>query len=333
VNDVRRALPGSILFSAVLAFLLLGACAAARPAGETGPPAAPRLASAREDRLLRAAGIDPARIACNAENRWGRGLKQDAANGAGQLLELLAPSLRPLADAEQRALRRRLGDLLMWRMVRAVLIEGNNNNLGVIPLWGYRYRDAAGVERPVLVFRTGLTPAPDSLGSCFRTLLEEGRVKHVVNLFDGEIPAADLVAAEERTARQAGATYHSPSESREGTQGYGPWRETLRRHYAEPARRQEASSALARLVHEQILAPGGAPPVGNIHVHCGGGMHRTGMVIGLLERCINQEPLPTVEAHYRRHVGYRDAQNPGGYEEENVRFLREFDCSLFHAPR
>ena len=39
-------------------------------------------------------------------------------------------------------------------------------------------------------------------------------------------------------------------------------------------------------------------------------------------------PMAEVEAHYRYHVGYRDAEHPGGQEEGNLRFLREFDCGL-----
>ncbi len=300
-----------------LALLLLGACAAAPVAGDVN------LA------LLRRAGVDPAGIRCNRENRWGSTLREDAQAGAQDLLAALGPSA-PRDTAERDALAKKFRGLLMWRMVRAVLLEGNNNNLGVLPLRGYTYVDAAGQKRPVLVFRSGITPEPAAPGSCFRSLLSAGGVRHVVNLFDGDIPVADLIDAESAVARAQGASYHIASDD---PQGYGPWRDLLRSHYDEPDKRQQAFRGVARLVREQILAPGGASPRGNLHIHCGGGMHRSGMVAAVLERCVNREPLDVVIAHYRTHVGYLDAAHPGGQEEGNLRFIRDFDCGLVGPPR
>ena len=43
---------------------------------------------------------------------------------------------------------------------------------------------------------------------------------------------------------------------------------------------------------------------------------------------VRQSTQAQVEANYRYHVGYRDAEHPGGQEDGNLRFLREFDCAL-----
>ena len=61
-------------------------------------------------------------------------------------------------------------------------------------------------------------------------------------------------------------------------------------------------------------------------------MHRTGIIVGVVEKCVNHEPMEQVEENYQAHVGWRDAEHPGGYEEGNVRFLREFDCALLDSP-
>jgi hypothetical protein len=42
--------------------------------------------------------------------------------------------------------------------------------------------------------------------------------------------------------------------------------------------------------------------------------------------------LADVEAHYRYHVGWRDTEHPGGSEEGNLRFIRDFDCRLLAEP-
>ncbi len=98
-------------------------------------------------------------------------------------------------------------------------------------------------------------------------------------------------------------------------------------------KRQQAMQSVARLIREQILAPKGGPLKGNVHIHCGGGMHRSGMIAGVVERCVNGEPEAVVAAHYRYHVGYHDAEHPGGLEEGNLRFIRDFDCKLLDEAR
>jgi hypothetical protein len=301
-----------------------------QPPPSSSPPPSSRVAAGDDlsPELLAAAGVDVARLRCNRDNRWGASLRADAEAGSADLMAQIAPHLDALTDGARAELQRSLRRVLFWRMVRAVLVEGDNNNLGVVPLQGRTWVDADGRRRPVLIFRSGVTPAPDAPDSCFRSLLEAGGVRHVVNLFDGEIPIADLAAAESRAATAAGASYATAGD--EGPGGYGRWRDDLRSGGADA--RCRAEDAVARLVREQILRPGGAPPRGNLHVHCGGGMHRTGMVVGVIERCVNGEPPDVVEAHYRRHVGWRDAAHPGGLEEDNLRFIREFDCALLSTP-
>ena len=316
---------------ALVATALLSSC------GDKPAPARPTPSAEVapvDEALLRAAGVDRAALRCNSENRFGTELRRDSEVGAADLMGALGPEV-PADPAVRAEMQEKLRSLLFWRMVRAVLIEGNNNNLGALPLAGRTWRDEAGVERPVVVFRSGITPTPDAPGSCFRSLLEQGHVEHVVNLFDGKIPVADLTEAEQRAAAAAGASYVYATD--EAGTGYGRWRDALKDYYQDPAapgdvaRRDEAFRSMARLVREQILAPGGAPPRGNIHLHCGGGMHRSGMIAGVIEKCVNHAPMDQVLAHYRYHVAWHGDAEPGGYEEGNVRALEEFDCGLLDA--
>src|SRR5206468_3796342 len=123
----------------------------------------------------------------------------------------------------------------------------DNNNFGALALRGRTWTDRDGKVRPVLIFRTGFTPRPGEPGSCVESLLGVGGVRHVVNLFDGDIPAADLVAAESAAAQRTGATYRTATDDAAGGTGYGPWRDQLRRHYDDPTVRAEAMRSLARL--------------------------------------------------------------------------------------
>jgi hypothetical protein len=271
-----------------------------------------------------AAGVDPTRLRCNQVVEWGMSLRKDATTSA---LEVAAALGHPTPDA---AALRQVETIIFWRMLRVLIITGNTNNLGAIALKGYTWTDADGTKRPVIVFRSALTPEPEREGSCFRSLLTVGRVRHVVNLYDGDLPAQDLVDAESRAAHAAGASYVSASE---GPDGYGPWRETLKKSWDDRVKRDQAMRDVARLVREQLLRPGGKRPQGNMHFHCGGGMHRSGMIAGVLEKCVNGAPLDVIDAHYRYHTGWRSSKDPGGGEEGNLRFIHDFDCSLLALPK
>ena len=314
-----------------LTLALCVALSVARASAAPPQPAAPRTTAVSDEepsQLLTEDGFDPSKLRCNRDSRFSSVLREDARAGTREILATLGARLPAQSAEERRLMEKRVEGVVFWRLVRAVLVEGNNNNLGVFPLRGHSFRDAAGRKHRVLVFRSGITPSPEATDSCFRSLLEHAGVRHVVNIFDGEIPIADLAAAEARAAAAAGATYHTASDAADG---YGPWRDLLRAHYDDPAARRKATIGVARLIREQILAPDGAPPKGNVYFHCGGGMHRSGMIAGVMERCVNHEPMDVVERHYLFHVGYRDPSHPGGREDGNLRFIREFDCALLDA--
>lgn len=269
---------------------------------------------------LAEAGVARSELRCNSENAFGRTLRSDAKLAAGGLLELLEPHLVDLDPAEAEAIRDEVVDHVMWWMVRAILIEGDNNNLGAVVVKGHTWTDETGRSHPLTVFRTGFTPDPTGGDSCYRSLLEAGRVRHVVNLYDGEMYVSDLVEAERAAAEEVGATYVLARD-----QDYGGWRDELRAHPEPGPERRQAMQAIGRLIREQVLEPGGEPPRGNVLLHCGGGMHRTGMIVGILQRHVNGQPMEEVERSYRFHVDYDDPDNPGGLEEDNLTVIRDFD--------
>ena len=293
--------------------------------GCAGAPAVPAPAGAgRTDAALRAHGIGRVALLCNDHRVWSAVLGHEAdvvakeavasLRRSGVLLpeQALQPALKPLRSA------------MMWGLVRALIIAGDNNNFSAVTL--PTLRTAAG--RPVILFRSGLTPHPDQADSCFASLVGAGGVRHVVNLYAGPMVTADLEASERKALEASGGRYFL---AREAPAGMANWRDDLR-HSEDTAGRQAATAAVAQLINEQILRPGGAAPLGNVHVHCGGGMHRTGMVVGVVDRCLNGTAMATIAADYKRHVGWRSAAQPGGFEPDNLRFIESFDCGLLARP-
>lgn len=258
---------------------------------------------------------------CRDRRTWGSYLKPDRDAAISQVVGAVDRVGVPLTDEHRTALTRELKPIIQWRLIRFLLLDGENHNYGAITLSGVH--TAAG--SPLIVHRTGLTPRPQSAGSCFHHLLEEGGTRHVVNLYAGDIPTEDLESAERQAAEGSGATYYAARDHGEGAVG---WRHALREHPGDPAVRRQAMESVAAIINGEILRPGGEAPQGNVHVHCGGGMHRTGMVVGILDRCLNGAPRDRIEAAFRHHTDWQSDSDVGGFEPENVDFVMSFDCSL-----
>ena len=272
---------------------------------------------ARGQGALTASGIDRANVRCNSHQVWNKDLMRDVKAGVAEIVSELDAMEVPLQDEQRKQLRKRLRSVVMWRQIRTLLLAGHFNNLGVVPLRGVKTADG----KPVVLFRSGFTPRPGEPGSCFESLVKVAGVRHVANLYAGPMATTDLEKGEKTAIQQAGGSYFL---ARDAAEGQAEWREHLR----EGEHDEAAKKAVASIINNHLLRPGGKAPSGNLHVHCGGGMHRTGMVVGVIDRCVNGTDKETLEADYKRHVGWRSDANPGGFEKDNLAFILGFDCGL-----
>lgn len=327
-----RTLPS---LAALVVALLTASCGA--PQG--GPSAAPTpavegaggpdgyLARFRAD-LLRA-GVDPDALRCDSRVVWASGLRADAEAFARELDGVYAPLLEGSADEEGRERAREAAErLAMNWMIRTVILHGGTQNLGGLVLARVRWTDDSGASRPLVVFHSATTSDAEEAGSCLRSLVEAGGVRHLVNLYDGGVPLADRVEAERALATELGATY---ADTAEAEPGYGSWREVASDPEAGPEERAEAMREVARLVREQVLRPGGEPLRGNVYFHCAGGMHRSTLIHGVLARCLGDASLDEVREVMQVHGDYQDGAHPGGFEEPLVAFVGDFDCALLEG--
>lgn len=270
---------------------------------------------------LATAGVDPDRLQCNTVVRWEPRLDAYAAQTVDGIARLWS---LPEIDAARRKQARHHA---LGYLVRSYFEQMNHHNLGVMALRGQSTVDSQGRAHPLLIFRSGLIVGEGGSSRCFRTLIEEGRVRHVFNLYTGTFPFSDLIAAEKQLASQLGATYLDANDTSAGN-----WRHLVEE---EKDYRKNIATAMQRLADltRSILRPENKPPRGNIYFHCGGGMHRSGMVFGLLRRCINRDPPEVIEAEYKRHTGWISPRSPGGFEPLNLQLIRDFDCSLLQSPQ
>jgi Tyrosine phosphatase family len=314
---------GAILVCSI--HLVVGCCTGV-PANSGPTPAAAAAPQTQIKRLgqvvgplLRGAGVDPDKVYCNTHVHWQRSLNRYAK-------EIIAGvesqwKVQIDEDARKRAVHHALGYL-----VRSYFDQAQPHNMGVMELKGRSWRDDKGRSGRLLVFRSGLTiddGVPPGPSKCFESLLHSGGVRHVVNLYGGSFPFHDVVAAEQRSALALGFSYVDAAKV-----PALQFRKLVEREQDYAKNQPEAMRRLATLLRRHLLRPGGASPRGNLYVHCGGGMHRTGMVIGVLRRCINKDSMLVIEAEYRRHTSWHSTKEPGGFEALNLRFIRDFDCSL-----
>jgi hypothetical protein len=293
---------------------MMGCCTSAK-----APRAQIKLVGQAAGPLLRGAGVAPAGVHCNTHVHWQRSLNRYAK-------EIVAGITSQWKVQIDEAARKRAVHHALGYLVRAYFDQAQPHNMGVMKLKGRRWRDAEGRSRQLLVFRSGLTiddGVPPGPSKCFESLLRSAEVRHVINLYGGSFPFHDVVAAEQRSALALGISYINAAKV-----PALQFRKLVEREQDYAKNQPEAMRRLATLIRRHVLRPGNAAPRGNLYVHCGGGMHRTGMVIGVLRRCINKDAMSVVEAEYRRHTSWRSTKEPGGFEALNLRFIRDFDCSL-----
>ena len=260
--------------------------------------------------------------ACRTEVVWAHGLMELAGDGADEMMEVLAADGAIVPPDARDRVRKDLKGRVFWRIIRGVVIASGHDNMATLALEGHATKDG----QPLVLYRSAYTHAPAAEGSCYRALVHEAGVRHTVNLYSGPMPTDDLDRDERAVMEAAGGTYFNAHEGSEAVKG---WRERV--GHVKDDELREVMKDLAQLIRTEVLRPGGSAPVGPVHVHCGGGMHRTGMVMGVLDRCINGADDGKIVTDYRRHVAWQSAEEPGGYEQDNVDFILGFDCGLLEA--
>lgn len=142
---------------------------------------------------------------------------------------------------------------------------------------------------------------------CLSYLVKEAKVYSIINYYQGTLKSADSLSEEERGmfASLGGKVYIRP----------------LNYQYKfNKLPKEEVFDKVAEIIKLVEHAPG------NVLVHCYGGIHRTGVVFGVMQKCLNKIPVEDVLNEYRCHAAWEDEKRPGGANQENEIAIREFPC-------
>jgi hypothetical protein len=67
---------------------------------------------------------------------------------------------------------------------------------------------------------------------------------------------------------------------------------------------------------------------GDILIHCYSGIHRTGMIFGIIQKCLNNKNMNEIISEYKKHASYINENNVGSYRQNNIDYIENFNCSL-----
>ena len=187
--------------------------------------------------------------------------------------------------------------VLFEKTIVAELTE--HQNMG-----GARFRFPSGIEKTV--YRGSfLTANP----ACLEGLVKERNVRSIVNLYRGELQSHLELAQEETRAFES----------------FGGRSYLQILNYTYRLDRQTKEALFQRVV-EIVRVIEAAP--GDVMIHCFGGMHRTGVLFGVMQKCLNRVPIDQVLDEYRCHTDWRSDERPGGASKDNETAIREFPCEL-----
>lgn len=310
-------------FIALMSFALLTG------AGSITPPEIPQTKSNGEAHFQEEFQAPLDIPGCNQNVVWHSSMRAETHDIAAEIQDLYSAQVPNLEIPGKEDFLKKLEKILSKRLIRNLLIEGKSINLGAFRIKGYYWTDENGKKQPLVAYRSGITPWPKRPNSCYRSLLTNGHIKKIINLYDGSVPIKDHLTMEMEVAQEMGINYIDATDPQHG---FPHFRSLVEKEvdYNDPVKRKEAMDGVARLIMDGILRPDGEAPKGNVYYHCAGGMHRTGIVSGVIQRCVNGMDMETIQKSYAHHVAYENEEIKGGFEELNLRFIKEFDCGLLN---
>jgi hypothetical protein len=73
---------------------------------------------------------------------------------------------------------------------------------------------------------------------------------------------------------------------------------------------------------------------GSVLIHCFGGMHRTGIVYAVMQKCLNYKQKKIskeILLENQCHVKYDGPEKKGGFQQENIKLIQEFPCNALNS--
>jgi hypothetical protein len=201
---------------------------------------------------------------------------------------------------------------------------------------GARFRFPSGIERSVFrgsylapefsstsVVKRQPGEKTDPRSECMKALVQEHALSKIVNYDELDWPSANRLTEEEKNSFlkwNPKGSYWKFVDSEKRTFQY---KFSKAPGKTETERRETVFRDIIRIIREIEGSPGDP---GSVYIHCYGGHHRTGVVYGVLQKCLGNLSVEDAIREYRCHIGYESELSPGGRHPDNETVIREFPC-------
>jgi len=144
---------------------------------------------------------------------------------------------------------------------------------------------------------------------CLTDLVKYKNVKTIINLYDGPFLDEETYPYEEsQIFKKAGGEVYSQMMD-------------FTDHYKNEIDEKQVDTNITNIVKLINSSPG------NVLIHCVGGWHRTGVVFGVLQKCINKQPISEVIDTYKKHTQWESKSKEGVYVHADVQLISNFNCN------
>ena len=182
---------------------------------------------------------------------------------------------------------------------------------------------------PYEKIKEGLFPEGKVKGKarqCLQHLVEKANIKQIVNLYDGSFKTKYVLSYWEKN------NFLKSTKDKQGS--FGTYTQIKDFEYdLEEVGLERIYRDVISIISQIASVPG------NTLIHCYGGMHRTGVVFGIMQKCLNGPEnrsqnkkfvKEVVEREYKCHTDYQNAEKKGGYHQENMTVIENFPCDSLH---
>ena len=161
---------------------------------------------------------------------------------------------------------------------------------------------------------------------CLQHLVEKANIRQIVNLYDGSFKSKYVLSYWEKN------NFLRSTKNKQGSFGHYTQIKDFDYDLEERGAERIYNDVIA------IIAQIASVP-GNALVHCYGGMHRTGIVFGVMQKCLNGPKNKSqnkkfvkevVDKEYKCHTDYQTPKKKGGYHQENMTVIENFPCDRLY---
>ena len=161
---------------------------------------------------------------------------------------------------------------------------------------------------------------------CLKHLVEKENIRQIVNLYDGSFKSKYVLSYWEKN------NFLRTTKNSQGRFGHYTQIKDFDYDLEERGAERIYNDIIA------VIAQIASVP-GNTLVHCYGGMHRTGIVFGVMQKCLNGPKNKSqnkkfmeevVASEYKCHTDYENKKRKGGYHQENMTVIENFPCDRLH---